>query len=242
MAALPAYFQISLNLDELNSFSLLFWIGAVLNAPGTFFVLLLKEVRKRRENDEEVPLSNLSWKEVGKFCIVRSTDGVGMGLVTSLLPLYFFLHFGVDSEGLAPIYALARFRAIPSCLFSPLLADRLGNVKSLIISRIVTGVIIAFFAIAPDFQVAAALFVTYRLLFEFAMPIRQSFSTELVESRQTGTMIGIGNSAKSFLNSLNPTIAGYLFEFASYSTPFFSGAALLVINDIQYHVFYVRKK
>lgn len=242
MAALPAYFQISLNLDEVSSHTLLFWLGALINALAIFFMLPIKETRKKRENAEDIPPSNLSWGEIGKFCLIRSTDGLGMGLVTSLVPLYFHLRFDAGSEDLALIYALARFLAIPTYLFVPLLVSRLGNVKGLIISRIVTGATIAIFATAYSFQMAAALFATYRLLFEFAMPMRQAFSTELVESHQTGRMIGTSNSARQLAHSLAPTIAGYLFEIGSFSIPFFSGAALLAINGIQYHVFYRRRQ
>ena len=154
------------------------------------------------------------------------------------MPLYFYLRFGADSEDLAPIYALARILTIPSYLFVSFFVSRLGNVKCLIISRIVTGVVIAVFAVAPSFPISATLFATYRLLFEFAMPMRQAFSTELVKSHQTGTVLGISNSTRAFFQSLAPAIAGYLFEFASLSLPLFSGAALLAINGVQYHIFY----
>jgi len=240
MAFLPAHFQVSLGLDEVNSNILLFWIGAVLNAVAVFFALPIRDVRKTREDGRDNALTNLSWKGVGKFTIIRSTDGLGMGLVTQLLPLYFLLRFGVGSEDLAPIYALARFLAIPTYFFAPLFASRLGNVKCLIISRVITGIVIAVFAMAPSFQTSAALFVTYRLLFEFAMPMRQAFSAGLVEPRQTGTLLGISNFARSLVQSLAPTVAGYLFEVASLSLPLFSGATLLALNGIQYHVFYKR--
>ena len=238
MAVLPAYFQVRLSLDEVSAHILLFWLGAAANAFAVACALPIKEPRKKREQERDVHLQGLSWKEVGKFSIVRSTDGLGMGLVTQLLPLYFYLSFGADSEDLAPIYALARVLTIPSFLFVPFFVSRLGNVKCLIISRIVTGLVIVFFAIASSFHVSAALFISYRLLFEFAMPMRQAFSTELVKSHQTGTMLGISNSSRAFFQSLAPAIAGYLFEVASLSIPLFSGAALLTINGLQYYVFY----
>ncbi len=241
MAAFPSYFQVSLYLNELDAHSLLFWIGAGINALALVFVFPLKEPKRQKRNiEEKTSLSGLSMREIGKFSLIRSTDGLGMSLVSSLLPLYFYLRFGVGSEDLAPTYALARFLSIPTYLFVPTFSSRVGNVKGLVISRIVTGVVIAVFAQAPSFLTAGALFIGYRLLFEFSMPMRQSFSIEIVETHQTGTMLGIGNSARSFVQSLAPTAAGYLFEFASLSIPFFSGAAILAFNGVQYHVFYGR--
>ena len=123
----------------------------------------------------------------------------------------------------------------------PLIASRLGSVRGLIISRISTAAVIAVFALAPNYETSTALFLTYRLLLEFAMPIRQAFSTEIVRAHQIGTLLGISNSARAFVQSTAPTIAGYLFEFASLSLPFYLGAALLILNGIQYHVFYTKR-
>jgi len=238
MACLPAYFQVSLHLDEVGSNVFLFYIGTVLNGLAVVFALPLKESRRTREAQRDRPVTKLSWRAVSTFCLVRATDGLGMGLVTQLLPLYFYLRFGSGAEDLALFYALARFLAIPTYLFAPLLAAKFGNIKCLIISRIVTGTSIAIFAMAPSFQTSIAFFMTYRLLFEFAMPMRQAFSTGLVEPHQTGTFLGTSNSARSFVQSLAPTIAGYLFEFGSLSLPLFSGAILLAVNGVQYHIFY----
>ncbi len=239
MAVLPAYYQTSMGLNDADAHALLFWIGAAINAAAIVFVLPIREPKRQRMTAEDrTSPRSLSWREIGKFSLLRSTDGVGMSLVSSLLPLYFYLRFGIGSEDLAPIYALARFLAIPTYIFVPAFSRKVGNVTGLVISRIVTGAVIAVFAIAPSFQTAGALFITYRLLFEFAMPMRQAFSTEIVKAHQTGTMLGIGNSARAFTQSLAPTIAGYLFEFASLSIPFFSGAAILAFNGVQYHLFY----
>lgn len=238
MAFLPAYFQVSLNLEEINSYILLFWIGAVLNSIAIVFSLKIEDTTIKRIKDKNAPPTNISWREIGKFCIIRSTDGLGIGLVMQLLPLYFFLRFGASSEDLAIFYALARLLSIPSYFFAPILGNKLGNVKCLIISRMLTGVIIGTFAMASSFPISIALFVTYRLLFEFAMPMRQAFSAGIVEPHKTGTLVGIGNSTRAFLQSLAPTIAGYLFELGSLSLPLFSGAILLTLNAIQYHMFY----
>jgi len=239
MAMFPAYFQAIWFLSELDAYALLFWLGVALNGLAVFFAFALRDTRRNRKDYEGSPEdTKLPMKEVGKFTIVRVTDGMGMSLVSSLLPLYFYLQFGSDSEDLAPIYALTRFLAIPVYLFVPLIAERLGNVKGLVISRLVTGLTIAVFATIKDFPVASTLFVTYRLLLEFSMPMRQSFSTEIVKSHQTGTVLGISNSARALMQSIAPAIAGYLFEAASFSTPLFLGATLISTNGIQYHLFY----
>lgn len=240
MAFLPAYFQGSLLVNEVEATVLLFWIGVVMNGMAIAFAIPIRRMRRPREDRRDQPVTPLPWGAVSKFCVVRATDGLGMGLVSQLLPLYFYLRFGAGSEDLALYYALARALAIPTYIFAPVLAAKLGNVKCLVISRLITGSVITGFALAPTFSTSITFFLGYRLLFEFAMPMRQAFSTGLVESHQTGTLLGISNAARSFVQSLAPTIAGYLFEAASLTLPLFSGAFLLAVNGVQYHLFYRR--
>jgi len=241
MAGLLPYFRLAFDLNRADAHVPLFWLGVGMNIAGMFFVLPIKETRRSEKKNDDARLFKVSWKEIGRYCIIRSTDGLGMSFVSSLLSLYFYLCFGASSETLAPIYALARFLPVFTYPFVPIFVSKFGDVLCLIVIRIVSGAVVAVFAIVPIFEVAAMLFVAYRFLFEFAMPMRQAFATEIVGPAQTGTILGISNFSRSLVQSVAPTIAGYLFEFVSYPFPFFSGAALLAVNGIQYHIFYNKK-
>ena len=70
----------------MNSYTLLFWIGVIVNAMSTILVLPIEEItKKKKKTIEDAPVSKVSWKEVGKYCIIRSTDGLGMGLVDPMI-------------------------------------------------------------------------------------------------------------------------------------------------------------
>jgi MFS family permease len=238
MAGLPALFQLYTGLDEVDSNIPLFWIGAVLNAVSLVFVVMMGEAPRgaRAESLEDAP--PISWGDLAKFSFVRATDGLGMGLVTSLLPLYFYLRFGVGAESLAPVYAVARFLPVFAYALVPLMVGRLGNVRCLLIMRVLTGVIIALFAFSPNYLIGSLLFIVYRVLFEVAMPVRQSFATELGGPLRTGTVVGVSNSARAAAQSVAPVFAGFFFEASLISVPLFAGAALLAINGLQYKYFY----
>jgi len=240
MACLPAYFQLSLNIDETSSHIPLFWLGAGINALAVVLVLPIREAKGKRKGAEDAHIAKVSWKDTGRYCLVRATDGFGMHLISPLLPLYFYLRFDADSVTLAPIYALARFLPVFIYLFVPLLVNKFGNVTCLITARVGSGVMIAIFAITSSFDVAAILFVAYRSLLEIAMPMRQTFATEIVDPSQTGALIGISGFLRSMIQSFATTVTGYLFEFVSLTIPFYSGAVMLALNGLQYHVFYGR--
>ena len=241
MGGLPSLFRHLFELDEASSNIPLFWIGVFLNIMGLILILPLKEVQREDEEREIGVSPNVPWKDIALFSMIRSTDGLAIGLISPLLPLYFYLRFGVGSDALAPVYALARFLPIFVFLIVPFIEDKFGNVNGLLVTRLLSGMITFLFALTPVFHLATVLFVVYRVLLQFSMPLRQAFATDIVEPSKVGMMIGVSGSARAFSQSIAPTLAGYMFESASLLFPLLSGALLLALNGIQYRVIYKKK-
>jgi hypothetical protein len=102
---------------------------------------------------------------------VRSTSGIGWGFIESLMPLYFFIQFGVGGEVVGPLYAGARFLSIFSYLFIPIIIKRFGEVNSIIASRIITAILTIFFYLTTSFFLAATLMVLLRITIMFTIPM-----------------------------------------------------------------------
>ena len=245
MAGFPAYFQSALGIDMIGAHSLLFWIGAIGDVASILFILPLKDVKhvkivqaKKKRN----PLKTKNWGVIARFSLIRSTSGVGFGFIESLLSLYFYTQFEVDGEILGPIFAAARFISVFSYIFVPIVVNRFGAVKILVISRIVSAILTVLFSLATSFPLAICLVIAFRVVMMFSMPIRQSFATGLVDPNETATAIGISNSARMGLRTVAPTITGYMFENISLTMPFFAGASLLIVNGMLFRSFFKSKK
>jgi len=245
LAGLPAYFQNSLGLDMIGAHSLLFWIGAVGSAISLLFVFPMEDVKAKRievVDTERKPFLNVkSWGVIARFSLVRSTSGLGWGFIEALMPLYFYMQFGVAGEVLGPIYAGARLLSVFSYTFIPAAIDRFGEVPSLVGSRIITAVLTVAFSMATWYPLAVVLMVTLRVVIMFTMPIRQSLATSIVDPDETATAIGVSSFARMTLRSVAPTIAGYMFEAISLSLPFIIGAGLIFANGILYRIFFQPK-
>ena len=178
------------------------------------------------------------WGIIARFSLVRTTSGLGWGFIQSLLPLYFFIKFGVAGEVLGPIYAATRFLSVFSYGFIPVVVDRYGEIQALVGSRIITGVLTLAFSVTPWYPVAVVLMVALRIAIMFTMPIRQTLATTIVDPDETATAIGISSFARMSLRSVAPTIAGYMFEAVSLSMPFIIGAGFLAANGLLYRIFF----
>lgn len=242
LAGLPAYFQNSLGLDVVGAHSLLFWIGAAGSALSLLLVFPMGEVRaqkiERVETERKGFLNVKSWGVIARFSLVRSTSGLGWGFIEALMPLYFFMRFGVGGEVLGPIYAAARLLSVFSYALIPMVVDRFGEIPSLVGSRIVTAALTLAFSLSNWYPMAVILMVSLRVVIMFTMPIRQSMATVIVDPDETATAIGVSSFARMSLRSVAPVIAGYMFEVISLSLPFMIGAGLILANGILYKVFF----
>ena len=241
MAGLPASLQSTLGYDMAVAHSILFWIGALINTMSLIFILLLNDVKPM--NLEEVPKRKVfkvySWKIITRLSLVRSTSGIGWGFIESLMPLYFFIQFGVGGEVVGPIYAGARFLSIFSYLFIPIIVKRFGEVTLIIASRIITAILTIFFSLTTSFLLAVLLMVLLRVTIMFAIPVRQYFVTSILKPDEVATAIGVSNFSRMSIRTLAPTLTGYMFEAVSMSVPFLTGAIFLIFNGLLFKSFFL---
>ena len=241
LAGLPAFFQERYGFDVIRAHSTLFWIGVLGNIVSFAMLLFLKDVKPVRKDVERGAPRKRSWGVILKFSLVRSTSGLGQGLIDSLMPLYFFIKYGLGGEFLGPIYAGARFISIFSYLLIPRVVDRLGDVQTLVVSRLVTAVLTVAFALSNWLPMSVALLIALRVVMLFSMPIRQVFATGIVSPEETATAIGVSNFARMGLRTVAPTAAGYMFEAISLASPFLAGSALILANAFLYRSFFLTK-
>ena len=241
IAGLPQVFQNLLGLDLVSAHVPLFSIGIVFSALSFVLLLPIKDVppaEEERAQEDRKMFTVKSWSVILKFSLVRSTSGFGWGLIDSLLTLYFFIRFAVGSDVLGPVFAATRLVSIFTYLLIPFFIDKIGEIGTIIWSRLLTAVVTVAFAFTNWFPLSIVLLIIFRLLMMFSMPIRQSFATEIVDPDETATAIGISNFARMGIRSIAPTLAGYMFQAVSLSMPFLMGATLLAVNGVLYHAYF----
>jgi len=238
IAGMPQLFQTAFGMDLAGSHVPLFLIGVVFSSLSFILLLPIEDVSPKEAekiNLDKRALSTESRNMIMKFSLVRSTSGLGWGLIESLLPLYFFMRFDLGSDVLGPIFAAARLVSVVTYPLIPSVVAKLGEIRTLTTSRVLSALVTVAFAYTDWSPLALVLLVIFRLMLMFTMPIRQSFATKIVDPGKTATAIGISNFARMGVRSVAPTLAGYMFEFLSLSMPFLIGSALMFLNGLLYY-------
>jgi MFS family permease len=240
---LPQYIESHTMLDFVGAHQLLWIACTIVNLISLVFLFPLKESFKGEVDGEPRTRRKIkNWSVILKFSLVRSTSGFGWSMINSLMTLYFFYRFNVGSDTLGPILAFARFISMFTFLFVPRVVDRIGEINTLMVSRLFASVITVGLAMTSWYPLAVVLMVLNRVVILFSMPVRQTFASGIVDPDETATAIGISNSARQGAQTIAPSLAGYMFEEISLTLPFYTGAVLLALNSVLYwHYFRERK-
>lgn len=241
LGVLPIFVQNTYGLDMVAAHQILWGIAAVITLVGVLLIIPLKEAPSRvqlMDRKEPRKQGSLNWRIIAKFSAVRASSGLGWGLVSNMIPLLLFYRFGVGSEVLGPVYAFSRFASIFTYMLVPRLVARFGDVPTLIISRVLSALAITGVGLAPTYNIAILFIVLNRIALLFTMPIRQNFASGIVKPEETATAIGISNSARMGVQSIAPTLGGYIFEAVSQTLPFFFGAGIMLLNAGLYWLYF----
>jgi predicted MFS family arabinose efflux permease len=239
LGGLPQLIVSNYSLDIIQAHQVIWGVSAVISGLSVLLLFPIKEAEIKNEVESSKPRKGIrNWGVIAKFSLVRSSSGLGWGMIGSLMTLYFYQRFGVGSEILGPIYAFSRFLSIFSYMLVPRFVRAFGDINTLIASRLLSGLVTVAFAAAHSYPLAVTFLILNRIVLMFSMPIRQNFASGMVDPDETATAIGISNSARMGVRSVAPTLAGYMFEAVSLSMPFHIGAALLALNGGLFWVFF----
>ena len=123
-----------------------------------------------------------------------SLDSAGSGfVVTSLLVLWLHLRFDLSREQTAGVFFAAGLLGAASQLLAPVLARRIGLIRTMVFTHLPANVLLALAAFAPNGTVAVALLLLRALFAQMDVPARQAFVMAVVPPRERALASSITN-------------------------------------------------
>jgi MFS family permease len=159
-------------------------------------------------------------------------DGLGSGfLPTALLSYFFFERFGASPATIAFLFFVARLANAGSHLLAAWLSRRIGLVNTMVFTHIPSSLLLATVAFAPNFLVAALLFILREGLVEMDVPTRQSYVMAIVKPEERTVASGLTNLVRMAAWAVAPPIAGLLMQRVTIAVPLLIGAAVKISYD-----------
>ena len=233
LAAVPELLRQIAGVGELTSFRVAVMLYALLLLATA---LLYTGLSRRVEVAERRPtlrISPPSRRVLWRISALFAVDSVAGGFVGSALLSYFFYQrFGVSETAIALLFLGARLMNALSHLGAAWLARRIGLVNTMVFTHIPSSLLLVSVGFAPDFAIAAALFLLREGLVEMDVPTRQSYVMAMVAPEERTFAAGVTHLVRLGGWAVAPSVAGLLMQYLALATPLYVGAAMKITYDI----------
>jgi MFS family permease len=237
LSGLPQYLQESWGWQSIPSYKPLFAL--------TIFFSIILIFAYSRIDEHHVPknrATKTASTKVNRFVLKMSllgmVDNLGGGLISPLISYWFFLRYGVELKSLGFMFFLSYFLAALSFLSAPVIARRIGVVRTMSFSHGAASLIYLFLPLAPTFTIAAAMTIIRSYLAYMDNPLRSSFIMGVVRPEDRGSAAGFTTLSRHVPVAISPTLAAYMMQAFSLNVPIFVGGFLQVFHDCTFYVMF----
>ncbi len=234
LAATPVLFRSALALGEIAAFRLALvgyaciWLGTAL-----VYTRLSHAVEGPVSRPRGARLTPQSRRILWKISSLFAVDSLAGGfLTTALLAFFFYERFGAGEAAVGLLFFGARVANAGSHLGAAWLARRIGLVNTMVFTHIPSSLLLATVPFAPNFPVAAVLFLLREGLVEMDVPTRQSYVMAVVQPQERTFASGVTHLVRLGSWAVAPGFAGLLMRGLTIGTPLFVGAAMKISYDV----------
>jgi len=233
LAVIPSLLRQFGGVGELASFQ-----SAVLVYALLLFLTAVLYLRLSTKAEAEVKLPRLvlspqSRKVLWRISALFAIDSIAGGFVgTALLSYFFYDRFEVSESIIAVLFLFARGMNAVSHLGAAWLAQRIGLVNTMVFTHIPSSLLLVTVAFAPNFWVAAVLFLLREGLVEMDVPTRQSYVMAVVRPEERTFASGVTHLVRLGGWAVAPSFAGFLMQYLALGTPLIIGAGMKIGYDI----------
>ncbi len=183
-------------------------------------------------------LSPQSWFVLLRLWATNSLNGLAVGFFGPFITYWFYRRYGAGPETVGLLYAVINLVAMFGNLGAARLANRLGLVRAITVSRTMQALLIIPMVLAPAFWLAGGIYLLRMLAQRIGLPLRQSYVLGVVLPEERGTVAALSNLPSQVTSAASPTLAGYLFDHVALSLPFEIGAILQGLNTLIFYLFF----
>ncbi|MBF6569526.1 MAG: MFS transporter [Candidatus Binataceae bacterium] len=160
-------------------------------------------------------------------------DSIGGGFLSQALIAYFVaLRFGAGVGTIGLLFFAAHLANGASQFGAAFLARRIGLVNTMVFTHIPGSLLLIGFAFAPNFPIAAILFLIREGLIQMDVPTRQSYVMAIVQPEERTFAAGVTGLVRLGGWAIAPGIAGLAMQSVSLASPLIIGSFLKVGYDL----------
>ncbi len=174
---------------------------------------------------------------IGRFALPSVLIGLGAGIAIPYVGLWFNQRFGTSLESIGWLFAVQQFIMGLGTFLLPVIADRLGSVKTVVSFNGSASLLIAAMPFSPTFYIAALIYTVRTILMNIVNPIWSSFMMGFFEKEERSTAMALNSFSWTATFGLGQYLGGRLFDL-SLMWPFLITALFYVLSMVVFWGFF----
>ena len=158
--------------------------------------------------------------KIAKFSLPNVLIGLGAGVTIPYMGLWFNLHFGTGLGSIGGLFAIQQMMMAFGMFLMPLIADRIGSVKTVVGFNGSAIALIVALPFAPGFLIAALIYTLRTILMNVVNPIWDAFALGFFTREERATSIALRSFAWTSTFGIGQYLGGIIFDY-SLTVPFF---------------------
>jgi MFS family permease len=155
--------------------------------------------------------------------------GLGAGLIMPYLNIFVRGKFRISFEGLGWLFALSSLMTAVGMLLQPLLAERIGKVRSVVLVQALSLPFLLMMGYAPYFPLVAVALLVRGMLMNMANPVYMAFCMDQLPRRERATFSGSAEVIWSLTWAVSSGISGWLRDLLGFQRGFDVEFALMAL-------------
>jgi len=164
--------------------------------------------------------------------------GLGAGLIIPFLNLYFRDRFGQPPDKIGLFFTIVHATMFIGILAGPVLARKMGMVRSLVWTQIISIPFMVVLAYTYSLELAFFAFLIRGALMNLGQPIGTNFGMEMVDKSEQAFVNALFMFGWNSSWMFSTVIGGRLIEAYGYTQPLMITAGLYLLSSILYYIFF----
>jgi MFS family permease len=180
--------------DKLLSFKIVLLAGSIATIAAFLPLQAIRESKRTQKPSDQavskdlaanpITKSNSEALFIAKFAAIQLLVGIGSGLVVPYLNLYFTNRFSVSLSAMSFLLSLGQVMTIISMLIGPTLANRIGQVKAIVIFQTLSLPFLLLTGFTNLLLVASISFLFRQALMNAANPLQSAILIDRVSAKK----------------------------------------------------------
>ncbi len=187
-------------------------IVAALNLIALLPLLLLHARLRENLGDRLAPLRYARRQAtlLTRLITPLIVTNLGAGLFVPFMNVFYRQTFALSDAGIGSLFAAGSLIMALGMLAAPPLADRLGQIRTVIFTQALSIPFMALLGFAPWLWLSAFAYLVRIILMNMTVPVFQAFAMEQVDEEARATVSALTNIGYSFGYAVSPAISGHL--------------------------------